>query len=274
MGWWDALSDTMRTWRTGRIGLPEADRLVSGEPVTPEHNGLSTLLSAAAAPPFVEELADERAAVTGFTRARPGAVATTMPVGRRRAWIPRSTGTIAVKVAAGVAVLVTGGTAFAAATGSLPAGLQQHAQDLFSPLGVPAPGADARASGAATGGVASSGPPSGGPTAGAGDRSPVPADAGALGLCQAWEAAQKNPHGKAMTPELRRALTAAADGESGIPGFCAKVLADHPVGVSPGTVPAPHPGQATPAPGHVGGGNPSSKGKEHSRTAPSPHHQR
>jgi hypothetical protein len=264
----------MRSWRTGRIGLTEADRLVSGEPVAPEHIGLSTLLSAAAAPPFAEELADERAAVAGFTRAHPGAVVTTMPVGRRRARVPLSTRTIAVKVAAGVAVVVTGGTAFAAATGSLPAGLQQHAHELFSPLGVPAPGADARPSGTATAGVTSSGQPSRTPTPGASDRTADPGDSATLGLCQVWEAEQKNPHGKAVTPELRRALATAAGGESGIPAFCAKLLADHLAGASPGTGSTPRPGAATPAPSHPDGGNPNGNGngKGHGHPTPSPHH--
>jgi hypothetical protein len=258
----------MHTWRTGRIGLTEADRLVSGEPVAPEHIGLSTLLTAASAPPFAEELADEPATVAGFTRAHPGAVVTTMPVGRRRARVPLSTRTIAVKVAAGVAVVVTGGTAFAATTGSLPAGLQQHAHELFSPLGVPAPGTDARPSGAATAGVTSSGQPSGTPTPGASDRTPDPGDSGTLSLCQAWEAGQKNPHGKAVTPELRRTLAAAAGGESDIPAFCAKLLADHQAGASPGTGSTPHPSAATPTPSHPGNGN----GNGHGHPTPSPHH--
>jgi hypothetical protein len=277
MGWWDAFSHAMRTCRTGRIGLTEADRLVNGEPVAPAHIGLSTLLSAATAPPFAQELADERAAVTGFTRAHPGADATTTRAGRRRAWIPLSTRAIAVKVAAGVAVLVTGGTAFAATTGHLPTGLQQHAHDLFSPLGVPvpAPGTGTGSGSATPGGAATSGPPRQTPTAGASSRAaaPTPGNPEALGLCQAWEATQKNPHGKAMTPQLRRALATAAGSEARIPGFCTDLLADPHAGASTGTTPTPQPGApaASHPNGNSTGGDSTGDGKTRGHPTAGPH---
>jgi hypothetical protein len=265
----------MRTWRTGRISLTEADRLVSGEPATPAHIGLSTLLSAAAAPPFAQELADERAAVTGFTRAHPGADATTTRAGRRRAWIPLSARTIAVKTAAGVAVLVTGGTAFAATTGHLPAGLQQHAHELLSPLGVPAPGTGTGSGGATPGGAATSGPPRQTPTAGASSRTaaPTPGEPEALGLCQAWEATQKNPHGKAMTPDLLRVLATAAGGESRIPAFCADLLAGHHADASTGSAPTPQPGApaASHPKGNSTGGDSTGDGKTRGHPTGGPH---
>jgi hypothetical protein len=244
----------MRTRRRGRIGLPEADRLVAGEPAVPERLGLSTLLAAAAAPPFPEELASERAAVTGFARARRDAAPTVMPAVRSRARVPL-TRRVAVKTAVGLAVVVTGGTAFAAATGSLPAGVQQQAHELFSSLGIPAPGTGARPTGTGPRGFASSGPPRGTPTASARGRTPDPGDPKTLGLCHAWDGAQKNPHGKAMAPEMRRALAAAAGDEPSIPEFCAKLLGGQQHHALPSTTPTPHPGAATTSQSHPGGGN-------------------
>jgi hypothetical protein len=47
-----------------------------------------------------------------------------------------------------------------------------------------------------------------------------------LGLCQAWNAAQQDPPGKAMTAEALRTLTATAGGEQHIAVFCAALLAE------------------------------------------------
>src|SRR5919107_406342 len=60
---WSALQSAMRTRKTRRIGLTEADRLVAGNPPDPGHRGLGVLLDAATAPPSVEELAGDTAAV-------------------------------------------------------------------------------------------------------------------------------------------------------------------------------------------------------------------
>src|SRR5919205_228680 len=127
MGLWSALQDAMRTRRNRRIGLTEADRLVAGQPPGPDHRGLSVLLGAAAGPPSAEELAGERAAVARFVAANRGPVPLTTSF---RVRPPRSARTVAIKLAAGVAVLATGGTAGAAETGNPPAGVQQRAHQL------------------------------------------------------------------------------------------------------------------------------------------------
>jgi hypothetical protein len=250
----------MRAWRTRRIGLREADELVTGRPSGLEHTVLKTLLAAAAAPALPEELADEQVTVAKFVQARRDAVPTATQPGSRHVRMPLSIATIAVKVVAGTVVLVAGGTAFAAATGSLPAGMQQHAHDLFSRLGVPAPNASARPDRAATHGPSSPGTPS--PGAGVSTGTPDPSRPDAVGLCRAWDAARNNPHGRAMPTELWRALTAAAGDEAGIPAFCAKALAGHRVDPSPATTPTPPPGAATPSHGQAGSGNNSGTGNE------------
>jgi hypothetical protein len=239
----------MRTRRTGRIGPTEADELVAGQPARPEWAGLDTLLAAAAAPGSAEELAGERAAVAGFAAAYRGAVPTTVPASRRvRLFFGRagqagglkrpalSTRTVAVTVAAGVAVLVAGG-AFAAETGRLPAPVQHRAHAMFASLGVPGPGTSQgpAASGSASpipvGSSASSVPGAG--------ASGTPSVSASVALCQVWDAAQNNPHGKAVPAETRHALAALAGGEPNITAYCAGVLA----GASP--TPTPTPTQTT-----------------------------
>jgi hypothetical protein len=221
MGLGSALQSAMRTRNTRRIGPTEADRLVAGHPPGPDHRGLGVLLDAATAPPSVEELAGETAAMARFVLAYRGAAA--KPPARNRVWVPRSARMVAIKVAAGVAVLAAGGTAVAAETGNLPAGVQQ----FFSALGVPAPVGGPQPTATGAGPARSSGSASPSPTA-APSRvaaSTRPAEATALGLCRAWDAARADPHGRAMAAASRQALAAAAGGEKEITDFCTSLLA-------------------------------------------------
>lgn len=252
MRWWVALSHAMRTWHAGRIGRPESDRLVAGGPVDPRHTGLAALLDAVATAPFPEELSGERTAVDGFVRVARGSVPTSKPVRRRRAGVPLSIRAVAVKVAAGVAVLVAGGTAVAAETGHLPAGVQQRAHNMFAGLGVPRPGRPAPA-----GTVTATGDPS--TAARPGPLLTPSPGADALALCRAWQAARTDKTAPAMTPDALRVLAAAAGGTQAIPGFCGKLLAGTHGKSTTTTSPTP----AT-THGHSGGGHP--------HNTPSPHH--
>jgi hypothetical protein len=257
MGLWGALQGAMRTRRTRRIGLAEADRLVAGKLSSPDPWGLGVLLDAAKAPPSVDELAGERAAVAGFLAAHRNAAATAQSKRRNRAQLRLSTRAVALKVAAAVTVLAMGGTAVAAQTGKLPAGAQQRVHDMLSSLGVPAPDGGPRP--ASTGPVrpSTSAQPSATPTP---PISAAPADAAALTLCRQWDAARQKPHGKAMTAEAKHALVEAAGGQSKIAAFCTALL-DNP----PAT-----PGPATATPSQPAAGNGNSKGKGHGSTRPSP----
>ena len=130
-----------------------------------------------------------------------------------------------MKAALAIAVLAFGGTALAARTGSLPPAAQERAHDLLSGVGVPAP-------------VQTTLPvpttsPSPSPAASAGPSatpapsrtsSPTPsATAPVDDLCQVWNDARQPP-GKAVPAETRRALAAAAGGVPEIDDFCAGVL--------------------------------------------------
>jgi hypothetical protein len=157
-------------------------------------------------------------------------------------------------VAVACALAVTGSAAYAAETGALPDSVQQTAHDLFSALGVPAPATSDGSAGRSHG--ANSGRPSnGGHTV-----RPTPSGAVALELCQAWDAAQKDPHGKAMAAEALRALLDAAGGDRSVPTFCANVLAQN------GNSATPHPPNPPPTPSHPGNGN----GNGNGRGRPSP----
>jgi hypothetical protein len=261
----NALKNAMRVRSSRRVGRADADRLVSGNPPGPDHRGLGALLDAAAAPPSVEELAGERAAVARFVAAYRDAA----PEPSVRTPVPasRSARMVAVKVAAGVAVLAAGGTAVAAETGNLPAG----AQRLFTGLGVPAPDGGSRPTAAGAGRTgASTAVPSPAtlrpPSRGAASD---PAEVWALDLCRSWDAARTNPHGKAVPAETRHALADRAGGENRIDGFCDEVLgASRSATASPSASakghgkdkpkpekkPTPHP-HPTPSPKDKGNGN-------------------
>jgi len=241
----------MRVRRTTRVGPDEVDRLMAGDPSGPDHRGLAALLSAAKAAPTPEELAGERAAVTGFRAAYREAAPTGGPARSSRA--RRSPVRMAtLKVAASVAVLAVGGTAVAAETGRLPAAAQRQAYELFGDLGVPAPrpatgrAAPGPVDSPATGGTGpgASGPASPAATSpSAATSSPSAAAATrAHGLCRAWDAHRRG-NGKAMAAGARRELAGLAGGEDRIEAFCAAYLPS----------PAPQP-SATTQPGN-GNGN-------------------
>ncbi|GGQ79737.1 hypothetical protein GCM10010166_57310 [Couchioplanes caeruleus subsp. azureus] len=213
---------------------------MTGDPAGADHRGLAALLDAAKAPASPRELAGERAAVAAFVAAYRDAETTSLPRGRRRVRIPLPARTAAVKVAAGVAVLAGGGVALAAETGHLPAGAQQQAHRLFSAVGVPAPAPETTSARPPSPTSATPSPqtsarsaPGPSPTGG-----PASADPAVPGLCRAW-AAQRTPHGKAMSADSRRDLIAAAGGEDRVADFCATQPG------APGTTPAP--GEAKPA---------------------------
>jgi hypothetical protein len=243
----DALLYAMTTLGNRRIRKTDAEQLLNGEPAGAEHAELAALLSAAAAPGRARELADEPAMVAAFVRAyrdpspRPA-----------RAWRPgpawRPGRFAVVKVATGVVLFATVGTAVAAETGNLPPGLQRHAHDLFSPLGVPTPGNDG--TGAARPGTAPSTPAT--PTASPAPLRATPGEPAVVGLCRAWAASQRDPHDNAMAPERLRALIAAAGKARDIPAFCAEKVD----GVPPST--GPSPASVAPTAEHrPGGGKPS-----------------
>jgi hypothetical protein len=227
----NALRRAIRIRRTRRIGRADADRLVSGNTPGPTHRGLGVLLDAAAAPPSVEELAGERAAVARFVTAYRDAV----PVSPARTPIraSRSARMVAIKVAAAAAVLAAGGTAVAAETGNLPAGARQ----FLTGLGVPAPADGPRPTVTGAGRTGGSthvpSPATLAPTPrGA---APDPAEVWALDLCRSWDAARTNPHGKAVPAPTRHALADLAGGEKRITEYCAGVLGGtpHPSATAP-----------------------------------------
>jgi hypothetical protein len=268
MGRWDALSSAMRTPRNRRIGSREAEQLLAAAPGGSTHPELSRLLGAAAAPPRPDELAGLRTAVAAFEaagldREPVGAVTS----GRRI--FARS---LTVKVAAGAAVALLGGTALAAGTGNLPSGAQRHAHDAFAVLGVPPPATPDPTSSPA-GHVTPTGAPSTGNrpetaqpgasrTTASQPGPPAPSlpAAAAFGLCRAWAARQKKPKGKPMNAGELRKLAAAAAGADHIAAFCAPLLAGDQ---DPAATTGPATGAVTPS--HPG------KGNGRVRTTPKPH---
>jgi hypothetical protein len=213
----DALRNAMRTRRTHRISRADADRLVSGNPPGPGHRGLGVLLDAAAAPPSVEELAGERAAVARFAAAYRNA-----PPARPPIRASRSARMVAIKVAAAAAVLAAGGTAVAAETGNLPAGARQ----FLTGLGVPVPAGGPRPTATGTGRTDATAhvPSPATPASPSRGAARDPAEVWALDLCRSWDAARANPHGTAMPAETRHALADLAGGEKRITEYCDGVL--------------------------------------------------
>jgi hypothetical protein len=231
----------MRTLFRHRIGPREAERLLS-RTAGSAHPELDNLLVAATAPPRADEMAGLHAAVAEFERAA------RMPTPTTPSRVhPRGVGrAFGVKVLAGTAVLLLGGTALAAETGNLPGVVQQRAHDLFAPLGVPAPqgsDADPTATDPAGGpGTAAPGPaPAPTPSQPGVGRTLGPSSPEALGLCRAWEAAGKSAGGRQLTAESFQDLARLAGGEQRIEGFCAPLLAER--GGTATQPPAPAPGQ-------------------------------
>jgi hypothetical protein len=196
-----ALLHAMRTRRTQRIDLDEADRLANGETPGPGQAGLGSLLDALRAPATPGELSAEKATVAAFTAHRRSAAR----AARRRT----STRSVLVTTLAALALLMFGGTALAARTGNLPDGAQQHAHRLFSALGVPAPRTGPHGTHPTP--VASAGPS----PAGSGPSRPAVVE---LGWCADWQ-----PGGPALSSEDHKRLRAAAGSEDRIPGYCDKL---------------------------------------------------
>jgi hypothetical protein len=249
-----ALLHAMRTRRTQRIDLDEADRLATGETPGPNQAGLGSLLDALRAPATPGELSAEKAAVAAFTAHRRSAAR----AARRRT----STRSVLVSALTALALLMFGGTALAARTGNLPDGAQQHAHRLFSALGVPAP---RTGPGQHPTPVASAGPS---PSPSASRHAVVE-----LGWCADWQ-----PGGPPLSSADHKRLRAAAGSEDRIPGYCdtlrrsagtpgpghgrASSTPSPPPSTPPGTPPTPpssaptarttpsHPAPAHPTPSH------------------------
>jgi len=211
---WDALSHAMGTSRRHRIGSREAEQLLTADPHASAYPALSELLAAAAAPPRPDERVGLAAAVAAFEAAGQDARPSAAAVTRRRLF--------ARSVAVGAAIVLFGGTAVAAETGSLPGA----AHKLFSAVGVPPPEADPTPSTAVRHVPTATPVPVPTPSS---SRRPFLAEP--RGLCRAWEARQKNPKKKPMPAESLRVLAAAAGGEERIGAFCA---APHPPGKGKG----------------------------------------
>jgi hypothetical protein len=195
-------------------------------------------------------------AVAAFSRSRHEA---TQPIGPARRALVRSLITRAalVKMVAGVAVVLVGGSALAAGTGTLPAGVQHRAHDLLSPVGIPVPDAGARTPGARLAPVTSHPGASPAPTV---PSAPASTDApGLRGLCQAWS--EHHDRGEAVDPGVLKRLDTIAGGTDNIPAYCAGVL-----DATPTPTPAAHPATPDATPSHPGGG------KGHDHPTPTPKH--
>jgi len=249
MGLRDALSTIMGTPRARRIGPREAEQLLGAGPARSAYPELGDLLAAAAAPPRQAELAGLRAAVAAFEAAgqdgleaadRRGGVRVTVP--DRRRVLARS---IVLKAAAGVAVVLFGGTALAAETGILPGAAQQHAHDVFSAFGVPPPGTPAPLESLPVRHVTPTGSPSFGSHAAtpATSATPGPVDAAAAGLCRSWVAQQQSPKKKLLKAKALRELADAAGGADRIAAFCTQLLGTA-AGETTASPTATHPGNA------------------------------
>ncbi|MFF5288890.1 hypothetical protein [Paractinoplanes globisporus] len=222
----------MRMRRAGRIGLDEADRLAAGGRAGPGKPGLDHLLDAVRAPATAGEKTGGQAVAAGLAAERRRAALTTGPKGSIRVEVPRARRTVVVSIATGIAVLSLGGTAVAAGTGSLPAGLQERAHSLFSALGVPAPRTGPSISTPAPSGSTAtprptSAPATPTPTA----TSPRPAQV--VAWCAAWRTAEDG--GKPMNGRDRRELTTAAGGAESVARYCAGVTGSGTPGATTGT---------------------------------------
>ena len=239
-----ALVRAMRTRQADRLGLDEADRLAAGGRAGPGLPGLDHLLDAVRASATTRESSGEQATVAALAAERRRAVAATRPEGKSRVQVPTSARTIVVSIVTGLVLLSAGGTAVAARTGNLPAGVQQHAHRLFSVLGVPAPGTGGSAPGPAPS-------PTPAPVGSASLVAPTPAPTAVtptgeqVGWCEAWQAAAAG--GRPINGRSRRDLIAAAGGADNVGQFCAGVTASASAGATTqgSTAPATH--HATPS---------------------------
>jgi hypothetical protein len=222
MAFWGALFRAMADTRTRRIRRQEAEELLSGSRTAADRDALVRLLDLAAAPAKPAELAGREVAVRALVQTYRDAARATRP--RRRSPLSLLSKALAVKTIAGLAVLLLGGAAVAATTGSLPTPVQQGAHDLLSPLGVAVPAGKAPHPTGTSGGTVHPSPtpspltPRPGPDP---DPSAGPAMAG---LCQAWQAQQKGGPGKPTDSPAFQALVTAAGGPDKVAAYCAAVL--------------------------------------------------
>jgi hypothetical protein len=93
-------------------------------------------------------------------------------------------------------------------------------------------------------------------------------------LCRAFDAGNKDKHGKALDSAAMRTLAAAAGGEANIPAYCAKVLADQqtpqPTGSGQSTPSASPTGNPSPSRVNGRGHTPPGKARGHSPAQSSP----
>jgi hypothetical protein len=276
--------------RLPSIGDRTVDRLAAGAAVPPAHHRLARLLAAAAGPPRGHELVGEQALLEAYVRA---GRATTAEVARPHRAPPARLGrALAVKVAAGLAVLSVGSAAFAAHTGHLPAPAQQTAHDLFSAWGVPAPAgghpprretAPRDGDGRRPGGTAATPPVSTVPPPGPRGNRPVtpppgrpaPPAGDLYTLCSTFMRHRLYPQSPSLDDAELRVLAAAAGGEARIPAYCeARFGLGRPSGERTSPPPGRDPG--TPAPrapatrGEAGPSAPPSRSPESRPSDPSP----
>lgn len=266
---WIASWMATRATRHDGIDLAEADRLVAGERPDPQWYGLGPLLDAARAPATGEELAGERQAVDQLVVARRAAL-TASPVRRRDARVRPTVRMAVVSLATGLALLVLAGVA--AGTGSLPAGLQQRAHEMFGMLGVPPPDAGDGRGGGPSGGTTPSAPatvpppsrPAGTDHPSGSSTSPGSGSPNARALCRAWASTGRDPDGSGMSSPAWRALVTAAGGRSRVPAMCTSLIGAPPAATAaptttsrsgggpavPGRSGGPQRGRPTPGPAH------------------------
>jgi hypothetical protein len=264
---WDTFLGEMRTMRTPRprrLGAREAERLLTGAPTGSDRRDLVRLLAAAAGPVRPRELSGESTVVAAFVHASRQPLVPR--VERDRPALTRwLTQTVAIKVVAGAAALLVGAAALAAETGTLPDGVQQHAHDFFSGLGVPAPDASGPSTSPSPGGT---GP---GPNPSMSSHPPATPDAAITALCRTYVQSQKKPDSKALDPAALRTLAAAAGGEARILPYCEEVLASSvaPPAGSDDPTPTPDRTSVDPGKGH-GNSDPATPGQR-GHPHPSPH---
>jgi hypothetical protein len=189
----------------------------------PGYAEVAGLLGAAAAPPTPTELAGEAAARAAFRETRQDAPPTETERRRRRA---------PVLVAAGLFLVLLSGTAVAAATGSLPGGMQGTAHDLLDGIGVSVPDRGHDAAGRAGSNDRR--------TDGGAGQADVPGDeeltaASASGLCQAYTSGAER---KERATAFERLAAAAQDSPGAsarerVASYCAVVATAHPATTVP-----------------------------------------
>jgi hypothetical protein len=241
MGRWAALSRVMYTPRARRVGRREAEQLLSGAPVAADRDELVRMLRLAAAPAHPAELTGRPTTMAAFVRSPYEIVGYRPPVRRQPTLLRALSRALAVKLLAGTAVLVLGGAAVAAGTGSLPAEVQHNAHDLLSPLGVRVPDAtvaDHRDAARPARSPSPSPTPSASPSPSASTPSPV-------SLCKAWRASTKTKQPVPMDPSALLSLTDAAGGKAKIAAFCTKILPPSP-SKSASRKPSPSPSSRKP----------------------------